>query len=347
MRIRKFTATAMMAGLSLATAGCSAGSNPSNAAITKDSPESGPYTVIYAEGAKTVSDWDHYVAEAFGYYEKYDVVLKGVSTQTATAATQLLVTGEANVGRGLPPTVQVVGQSNGAISLIDIADLLIRPPFVLNARTAVTWDEMAGKKLGVSSPTDSTAVVAKEALAKQGVDAVKLVSSGGTGTRLAALLGGAIDAALLLPPANFTAEDEGLTRVGYLPEDLGDDWQFAFTSIIVEPKWAEANKEAVVGLLSARHEALQWLADPANEAEAIEILAKATDVSTEIAGKTYELLGIGTDQSAFAAEIGIQEKAADGVLTALQSMGQANKSMKLADITDDSYAAEVRKAMAK
>lgn len=348
MRLRKVAALALIASISLVTAACSTTPSPPAGPDDAASEKSAEMqTVIYAEGARTVSDWDHYVALALDLYEKNGVELDSVSTQTAVAATQLLVTGDANVGRGLAPTVQVVSQSNGAITLIDVADILIRPPFVINSKSGSTMADLEGLKLGVSSPTDSTSVVAAAALGILGIEGVELVSSGGTGARLAALVGGALDAALLLPPANFTAEDEGFARVGYLPDDLGEDWLSSFTAIIVEPKWAAANEDALNGILTARHEALQFLADPDNRDEAIEILAEATEISVEIAEKTYELLAIGTDRSAFASEIGVSEAAAGDVLKVLQDAGQASEEMELADITNDSYAAEVRAAFKK
>jgi NitT/TauT family transport system substrate-binding protein len=329
MRLQNVTTLPLIAALALVTAACASPQSRGDEGASGKPAEK--HTVIYAEGARTVSDWDHYVALALDLYEKNGVELDSVSTQTAVAATQLLVTGEANIGRGLAPTVQVVSQSNGGVTLVDVADILIRPPFIINSKSGSTMSDLAGLKLGVSSPTDSTSVVA----------------SGGTGARLAALVGGALDAALLLPPANFTAEDEGFARVGYLPEDLGEDWVSSFTAIIVEPEWAAANEGALIGILTARHEALQFLADPKNRDEAIEILAEATDVTVEIAEKTYELLGIATDRSAFATEIGVSEAAAQDVLTVLQDAGQASEDMELSDITDDSYAAKVRAASAK
>ena len=346
MRVKTMMSIALVASMSLVTVGCSSGSQPTpKPAATNQSTVM--QKVIFTAGAKTVSDWNHYVAQANGLYKKYGVELTSVSTQTAANALQLLVTGNANIGRGLAPTIQIVNGSKGAIKLIDVGDSIIRPPFTVNAKTAKTWEDMVGKKLGVSSPTDSTAVVAKHALDILGTEGVVLTNSGGTGSRLAALVGGALDAALLLPPANFTAEDEGFNRMSYLPDELGPDWLYAFTSTIVEPKWAAANKDAIKGVLAAQNEALVWMADPSNKDAAIEILAKAIDISPEIAKKTYELLGIATDHSAFATESGINKGAANGVLNALKTMGQVPESFSLADVTDDSYAAEVREEFKK
>jgi ABC-type nitrate/sulfonate/bicarbonate transport system substrate-binding protein len=336
----RFGAAMLCITVALSLSACST-NDPSSGA----SPAS-KKTVIYTEGAKTVTDWDHFVAEHKEMYAAHGVTIDGVDTQTATAATQLLVTGEADIGRGLPPAIQSVANSNGGVKLVSVADLLVRPPFIMNAAKDIdSWDELKGKKIGVSSPTDSTAVVTKEAVTALGFqdDDVELVSSGGTGARYAAMEGGAIDASLLLPPVNFTAEEGGFSRVGYLPEIMGKDWQFAFTSVIVNPAWAEKNREALVAFLAGRNDALKWLADPANRDEAVGILATETKISKETADKIYDLMGIGTADSAFAAEIGVSEVAAGGVLRALQGMDQAPGDMDLASMIDDQYAAEARK----
>ncbi|WP_345148255.1 ABC transporter substrate-binding protein [Arthrobacter ginkgonis] len=327
-----------VATLGVTASACSANGGGAEATATDK-------TIVYTEGAKTVTDWDHFVAGHENMYAAHGVTLDGVDTQTATAATQLLVTGEANVGRGLPPAIQTVSQSNGAVKLISVADLLVRPPFVMNAKGITSWEGLKGTKIGVSSPTDSTAVVTKEAIKALGfpADSVELVSSGGTGARYAAMEGGAIDASLLLPPVNFTAEEAGFNRVGYLPDAMGKDWQFAFTSVIVNPTWAEQNRETLVSFLAARNDALKWLADPANKDEAISILATETEISEETAEKVYDLMGIGTADSAFAPEVGVSERAAGSVLDALQGMEQAPQDMEISTMIDDQYAAEARK----
>lgn len=337
-RIRALMACMAIATLGVAASACSTNDGPTEAAATDK-------TIIYTEGAKTVTDWDHFVADSKGMYEAHGVALDSVDTQTATAATQLLVTGEAHVGRGLPPAIQTVGQSNGAVKLVSVADMLIKPPFVMNAKDATSWEDLEAMKVGVSSPTDSTAVVTKALVDHLGfpTDSVELVSSGGTGARYAAMEGGSIDASLLLPPVNFTAEESGFNRVGYLPDAMGTDWQFAFTSVIVNPTWAEQNRETLVSFLAARDEALKWLADPANKDEAISILATETEVSEETAEQVYDLMGIGTLDSAFAQEIGVSEQAAGSVLSALQEMEQAPADMELETMTDDQYAEEARK----
>jgi len=141
---------------------------------------------------------------------------------------------------------------------------------------------------------------------------------------------------------NFTATEAGFAEIGYLPEQVGEDWKWAFTSAIVNPDWAEENEAALVAFLRGRDQALQWLNDPANKAEAVEILAEATDVSLDIAERTYDLMEIGTATSAFADRIGIQPEASGQVLEDQQMLGHVSEELTLEEFTDDSFAEEAR-----
>lgn len=303
------------------------------------------FEIVYTAGAKLVTDWDVYVADDQGFFKDHDVTVENVSTDTAEGATQLLVTGEANIGRGLPPMIQATVKSSGGVKLLDVADTLIRPPFFLNADESVkSVDDLVGKRIGTSSPTDSTTVVTHGLLNRSGLDPadVEIVSAGGTAARFAGLEGGALDASALLPPINYTAEAEGFHSLGYVPDLAEDGFPFAFAGVIVNPDWAERNRDALVAYLRARGDALEFLADPANRDEAVRILAEATDTDPEIAGRTYDDLHIGTEESAFNSQIGIDPEASEGVLTGLQDAGLAPADLSIDDLVDDNYAADAR-----
>lgn len=328
--------------VALVTAACGgSGSGDQSASGTSSS---GVQTVKVAAGSKLLTDWDDYIADAKGYYTKHGVKVDRVTTQTASAATQLQVTGEISIGRGLPPAVQADVKSNGNIELIDVADTLIRPPFTVNAASSInSYQDLVGKTVAVSTPTDSTTVVTQQAFTKLGLPTDKMDFNpvGGTAERLAGLEQGAVQATLMLPPLNFKAESEGFHRIGYIPDDLGAGYKFAFTSVIVNRDWAKKNKDLLVKYLAARNDALKFMADKNNRAEVSSILAKATGVDDATAQKIYDLT-IGGKYSAFNDKIGVDTAAAQGVLDGLKDGGFLKKQEKAADYTDDSYAKAAR-----
>jgi len=333
-------AGATLVALVLATSACGSDDEGGGTA----SGDGGTTTLKVAAGAKLLTDWDDYVADAKGYYTEHGLTIDRVTTQTASAAAQLQVTGEIQIGRGLPPAVQADVNSNGAVHQISVADTLIRPPFTVNAAAEITsYEDLVGKTVAVSTPTDSTTVVTDLALQQLGLplDQIELNPVGGSADRLAGLQQGAVQATALLPPLNFQAEAAGFHRLGYLPDDLGDDFQFAFNSVIVDRDWAEDNKDVLVSYLAARNDALKFMADPANAEEVASILAEATGIEQDVATQVYDLT-IGGQYSAFNTEIGIDTAAAQGVLDGLQAGGFLKQHEDAADYTDDSYAKAAR-----
>lgn len=327
---------ALLAIALMATTGCGADGSDTNA--------DGTTTVRIASGAKLVTDWDDYVAEDLGFYKDNGITVDRISTKTAQAATQLLVSGGADFGRGIPPAIQANVRSDGGVELVSLADMMIRPPFVLYGSEGVeTYDDLEGESVAMSTETDSTTIVTYDVLQEQGLsqDDVDGLTVGGTTDRYAGLIQGAVAATALLPPVNLQAEADGMPRIGYFPEDMGADWKFSFTSIIASTDWASENEDSVVGFLKARDEALQWLADEGNRDEAVQILADNIEISTEDADQIYELMMTG-DTRSFADRIGVDEDASGRVLDDLVAQGFVPPGSSIDEFVDDSYAATAR-----
>jgi NitT/TauT family transport system substrate-binding protein len=303
-------------------------------------------TIVVASGAATVTDFDDYVAREKGFYAAHHVKTEYLATQTASQAIQLMATGEADVGRGLSDAIQANVSTGRKLDYISVADMLTRPPHVLMTTGAKDFGAISRDKIGISSPTDNTTIVTDGLLAGKSIDPTKanLIPAGGTSSRLAAMQAGGVKATLLLPPANFKAAKEAhLTSVGSVPQLLGPDWHYSFTSIVVDRRWAELNRGLLVRFLQARDDALRWLADPANKQEAIKILEKYTEAKPSPAEKTYDLIS-DPRLRAFATRIGVDRTADTSVLHVLQDAGVLKqRNLDVARFADDSYAAEARR----
>jgi NitT/TauT family transport system substrate-binding protein len=303
-------------------------------------------TIVVASGASTVTDFDDYVAQEKGFYKRHHVKTKYLKTQTAAQATQLLATGEADIGRGIADAIQANVATDRKLDYISVADMLTRPPHVLMTDGTKSFAEIRSRKIGISSPTDNTTIVTEGLLEGKSIDPERanLIPAGGTSSRLAAMQSGGITATLLLPPANFKAVKEaGLTSVGSVPELLGPDWGYSFTSIIVDRRWAELNRDLLVRFLQARDEALRWLADPANKQEAIAILEKYTEAKPSPAEKTYDLIS-DPRLRAFATRISINRTADANVLRVMERAGHLKRrGLDVSRFVDDTYAAEARR----
>lgn len=341
LKVRRF-ATVWVAALMLATTACSGSAVNSGEGDDEGGGGGGVDTIKVSAGSSLITDLPDYVAEANGFYRDRGVQVDRIQTQSAGQASQLVITGEAHTARGLVPSIQAWEKSDGSADLISVADTIIRPPYVMvTAPEIKRWDQLSGKTIGIASPTDNGTIVSKDAFGQKGVTKPDFVPAGGSTERFSALKSGAIDALLMFPPVNFKATSEGLNDIGYLPETLGEDWQFTFNSVIVSKKWAAKNSDMLVKYLQAIDDALQWMAKPENKEKTIEILAKATKSSVEDAKRSYELTHEGA--SVFADRVGVQRTASKRVLDDLVEFGHVEeKGLTIDQFLDDSYAKHAR-----
>jgi len=72
-----------------------------------------------------------------------------------------------------------------------------------------------------------------------------------------------------------------------LVSDIIPDYQFS--SIAVRRNWAQHNEAALARFLRAYARGCQWLYDPANRSEAVQILVERLNTTEELARKTYAL----------------------------------------------------------
>ena len=115
-------------------------------------------------------------------------------------------------------------------------------------------------------------------------DEYDLVFAGSTQARAAALLGGAVDATIIVPPFNFQAEAAGFNRLG-LTVDYAADLPFGAT--VANRNWATDNGNVLAKLLSAQQKAIAWFYDERNKAEAVAILGAQSSIKS---GRHREIL---------------------------------------------------------
>ena len=90
---------------------------------------------------------------------------------------------------------------------------------------------------------------------------------------------------MLNAPFDLRARAEGFhALLDFAPHSKG----YAMAVAAVRPDYLKANPEIVRAYLKATQEAIDWLYDPANRAEAIAILAKDTKQEADIANLTYD-----------------------------------------------------------
>jgi ABC-type nitrate/sulfonate/bicarbonate transport system substrate-binding protein len=114
-----------------------------------------------------------------------------------------------------------------------------------------------------------------------------MVFAGATSARASALQGGAVDAAILLPPFNFHATAAGFNDLGltvdYAPE-------LPFSGTVVNRNWAGKNQALLQRILAAHKKSVDWFYDTNNRDEAVTMMAAVSRIKTEDVAKSYDFL---------------------------------------------------------
>ena len=141
--------------------------------------------------------------------------------------------------------------SNGA-DLVLIAGLLPIYAFKLEASKGInSLEDLKGKKLGVSTIGGTADVALRSFLRKHNIDAdkdVSIVATGNPATTQAALLSGAVQASLSVPPNSLKAEASGLHPIADLAPDKIPNAQ---NSLTVQRSWLNKNRAVAQKLIDS------------------------------------------------------------------------------------------------
>jgi ABC-type nitrate/sulfonate/bicarbonate transport system substrate-binding protein len=110
---------------------------------------------------------------------------------------------------------------------------------------------------------------------------------GSTPARFASLQAGAVDAAMLSPPANYYAAAAGYISLGFVKDYAGD---LPFSGSAVNSAWAKNHASEVRAIVATYDEAAAWFADKKNRDEAIQIMIAASKGKPDDIAKSYDFL---------------------------------------------------------
>jgi ABC-type nitrate/sulfonate/bicarbonate transport system substrate-binding protein len=172
-----------------------------------------------------------------------------------------------------PDLIAVMGGDNGFLRLTSVPEVK-------------TIGELRGKTVSVDARTTGYAFVLFEILDRNGLrePAYSVERAGGVLQRYQALLEKKQAATLLLSPFEVQAQARGFNVLADAVTVIGP-----YQGLVLGTRkpWAEANRGAVVGFIRAYAQAVEWLYDPANRAEALQIFIRnqpnATPASAETA----------------------------------------------------------------
>jgi len=229
--------------------------------------------------------WVQFAAVDKGFYKDVGFDAKLSALQSSPQSLQMALSGEWQIATSQPETF-VAAVEQGATILGAMSAPTNRCDWVLTgARGLKTIAELKDKVIGISSLRATEAWLTTRLLAKNGIkaDEYKFVVAGTSPAKVAALEAGAVAAAVLFQPSAELAIRRGLVALGRY-QDLR-----AYPTIVyvVNKGWA-AQGDAGRRVASVLQRTHAWLADGANRAEALKILAKYTKREIPILETVYD-----------------------------------------------------------
>lgn len=223
-------------------------------------------------GAISPTHWPVLVGLKKGFYAAEDLKLDLIHAQSSGAVLQQLAAGpiDATVSAAVVDPLNAIDKG----APIRLARLEIQlAPYAIEAKPQYRkLEDLRGKTMMIDAPTGITRIYVERMLVPHHVKPgdVDYVYAGATGARFSALVAGAVDATILLPPFSLRAEDAGFRNLGLVADYAPD---LPFTGAAVNTNWASAHADVLRRFLAAHNRSVAWFLDPKNRSESIDIMA--------------------------------------------------------------------------
>ncbi|HYY89192.1 MAG TPA: ABC transporter substrate-binding protein [Chloroflexota bacterium] len=228
-----------------------------------------------------------YVAKEEGFFASYglDVELNRVGGPAQAAA---LISGELQFGNmGANEVASAVLNGGPLVMIATFSDL---PVFSLYADKKYTSvQELSGQSIGVTQAGSSTDAAAHIFLKHFDMtDRVHIVASGGTipGV-LAAMESGVVAGGILSPPTTQKAEEEGYAE---LVNGVKLGVPMNHSGVSVNKNFLKDHPDQVKAFLTAFLDGWKFVADPANKATVVKVIAKYTETDDRLGAVGYEAM---------------------------------------------------------
>ncbi|TMJ33087.1 MAG: ABC transporter substrate-binding protein [Alphaproteobacteria bacterium] len=240
-------------------------------------------------GQASANLWPVFIGLDKGFFAAENLNLDVLYVQSSAQIVQQLTSGslEVSISTGLVDPMRAIGMG-APIAVVRVE--IQAPPYAMLAKPSIkSLKELKGKVVSLGGPKDITRIYVERMLEPNGVKPGEfdMVFAGATVARASALLAGAVDAAILLPPFNFQTEAAGFNNLG-LTIDYARD--LPFSGIAVNARWANEHKALLQRILAAHTRSIAWFEDDRNRNEAVRILVAASKLKQEDVEKAYDFM---------------------------------------------------------
>lgn len=196
------------------------------------------------------------------------------SFQFSMAGTMGLV----NVAKGGAPLKVILATNDKVLS------------WILSKPELTSLKELKGKRVAVSGVTSATTIMAKQVLAKHGLNVdrdLSLINTGGTGNSIRALMAGSVDAIVASAGERYAGRPGGFRELVFVGDEVKNSWGTMATT----DQLIQENPKLVAGIVKASLKALRFIH---KEREAtIAIAMKFAGLDKNLATQMYDDL-VGT-----------------------------------------------------
>jgi len=240
-------------------------------------------------GQPSANLWPVLIGIEKGFFAAEDVQLDVFYAQSSAAMVQQITSAslDVSISTGLVDPMRAIGMG-APIAIVRVE--IQAPPYALLAKPAIkSLKELKGKVISLGGPKDITRIYVERMLEPNGVKPGEfdMVFAGATVARASALLAGAVDAAILLPPYNFQTEAAGFNNLGLTIDYVKD---LPFSGIVLNSRWASEHTPLLRRILAAHRRSVAWFEDDRNRNEAVQILVTASKLKQEDVEKAYEFM---------------------------------------------------------
>jgi ABC-type nitrate/sulfonate/bicarbonate transport system substrate-binding protein len=235
-----------------------------------------------------------FAAQHTNLFAKHGLVIELINTPSSDAQRDRLAKGEIQIAEAaVDNAVAMVELAKVDAIIVTGGDngynrILVQPG-------VNSYADVRGKTVVVDAPNTAYAFLLYKVLKDAGLNKgdYKVSSVGGTPLRLDAMIKDKANVAgVLNPPFSFRGVQAGLKDMGSAAKAIGA-YQAAGTFVL--RSWAQANSDTLVRYIQAYVEGRRWVLDPANKAQAIQLLVERLKLPPDVAAQSYAVAVDPTD----------------------------------------------------
>ena len=196
------------------------------------------------------------IAQERGYMREEGIDLRPVLVRSELSI-QAMIAGSFQFS--MAGTMGLVSVAKGAATLKVILatnDKVLS--WILSKPEVTSLKELKGKRLAVSGVTSATTIMAKQVLAKHGLDVdrdLSLINTGGTGNSIRALMAGSVDAIVASAGERYAGRPGGFRE----PVFVGDEVKNSWGTMATTDQLIQENPKLVAGIVKASLKSLRFI----------------------------------------------------------------------------------------